>query len=287
MLKKKMSKMLAGLAAVVMAGSAVTATAPAADAAPRNVVLFGDSMWSNGTGTFPSQMAEFWQGPGKVTGNAPAEGRCKRGQVRVAASLQRQTGVKVEDYACNGAVAYAPSNGSNNLKRQVDQAIAQGNLNRSTRAVFMNIGILDNIKAPGHINIQTRNFVAGVRPQVERIKRAAPNAKVAFVGYPHIVDKYGTGCWIQTRTLQQVPLTIPPVRMAQDAAQHWQREAAKATGVGWIDMEGPTRANGTCAPANQRYVSGLVDNTSTPYNMTTHLTQVGNEGVARILSRHI
>src|SRR5699024_3378543 len=118
MLKKKMSKMLAGLAAVVMAGSAVTATGPVADAAPRNVVLFGDSMWSNGTGTFPSQMAEFWQGPGKVTGNAPAEGRCKRGQGRVAASLQRQTGVKVEDYACNGAVAYAPSNGSNNLKRR-------------------------------------------------------------------------------------------------------------------------------------------------------------------------
>src|SRR5699024_5200697 len=166
-------------------------------------------------------------------------------------------------------------------------AIAQGNLNRSTRAVFMNIGILDNIKAPGHINIQTRNFVAGVRPQIERIKRAAPNAKVAFVGYPRIVDKYGTGCWIQTRTLQQVPLTIPPVRMAQDAAQHWQRQAAKATGVGWSDMDGPTRANGTCAPAKARYVSGLVDNTSTPDTRTAHLPQGGNEGVALLLFRHI
>lgn len=284
---KKMSKMLAGLAAVVMAGSAVTATVPVAGAAPRNVVLFGDSIFANSTGSFPSQMAEFWQGPGKVTGNAPAEGRCKRGQARVAASLQRQTGVKVEDFACNGAVAYAPANGDNNLKRQIDQAIGQGKLNRSTRAVFLNIGFLDNVMAPGPIDIQTRNFVAGVRPQVERIKRAAPNAKVAFVGYPHIVDRNGTGCWIQAQNLQRVPMTVPPVRMAQDATQHWQRQTAKAARVGWIDMEAATRNNGTCTPAHQRYMSGVIDNTSTPYNMTTHLTRAGNEGVARILSRHI
>lgn len=287
MLKKKMSTILAALAAVLMVGGTVTATAPAAQAAPRNIVLFGDSIFSNGTGTFPSKVAELWQGPGKVTGNAPSDGRCKRGAARVGANLQRQTGLKVEDYACNGATAYAPANGDNNLKRQIDQAIRQGNLNRSTQAVFMNIGILDNIYAPGYIDSQTRRFVAGVSPQIQRIKRAAPNAKVAFVGYPHIVDKYGTGCWIHTRTLENVALTVPPVRMAQDAAQHWQRQAARANGIGWIDLEAATRGNGTCAQPNKRYMSGLIDSTSTPYNMTTHLTKVGNEGVARVLARHI
>lgn len=276
--------MIAALSALLM----ISGETPAASAAPNGpIVLFGDSMWSNGTGTFPSKMAELNQGSGKVGGNAPAQGRCKRGEARVGASLQRQTGVPVEDYACNGAVAYAPANGVNNVSAQIRRARAQGNLNPSTRAVFLNIGMLDNLWAPGLPATQTKNFVAAMRPEIDRIERSAPNAKIAFVGYPHMVDHIGQGCWLHVGALDRIAMPVPPLRMALDASHHWQRQAARATGIGWIDMEAATRSNGTCASPDKRYVSGLIDQTSRPYNMTTHLTEVGNEGVAGVLSRHI
>ena len=90
----------ATVASVVVAG-------PAAEAQEKNVVLLGDSLMANPTFAF----AEYMQGPGKATSNAPGEWRCPRGDSRIAASLQREIGGKVEDFACTGAVAYAPVEG--------------------------------------------------------------------------------------------------------------------------------------------------------------------------------
>ena len=95
------AKLIAALVAVFR----FVALAPAAQAAPTNIVLFGDSLIAN-----PAfNIAEVMQGPGKVTPNVATEGRCPRGAKRIASELQAQTGIKVEDFACTGAAAFAPA----------------------------------------------------------------------------------------------------------------------------------------------------------------------------------
>ena len=111
---------VAATAAVTALIGGLVAT-PAASAQERNVVLFGDSIMANPTYV----IADLMQGPGKATKNAPTPaGRCPQGQSRVGASLARISGAKVEDFACTGAVAYAPIEPNKRLSKEVDLALA-------------------------------------------------------------------------------------------------------------------------------------------------------------------
>ncbi|WP_312098287.1 GDSL-type esterase/lipase family protein [Corynebacterium dentalis] len=273
----------AKLVAALVAVFSFVALAPAAQAAPTNIVLFGDSLLAN-----PAfNVAEAMQGPGKVSRNAPTEGRCPRGEKRVAAELQAQTGIQVEDFACTGATVQRPIYGDARLENQVNQALAQRQLTPGTRNVMFQIGINDTFKAPNLYNVQLDEYVKEVRRQVARVRAAAPNAKVTMVGYPEIVDRAGNSCWVHWNGVEQPPLAIAPLNNAIVAAHNWQRAAANAVGANWLNLEAATRGHGSCAPRDQRWISGVIDNNSKPFNITTHLTHEGNRGVAAVIARNL
>lgn len=266
----------ATVASVVVAG-------PAAEAQEKNVVLLGDSLMANPTFAF----AEYMQGPGKATGNAPGEWRCPRGDSRIAASLQREIGGKVEDFACTGAVAYAPVEGEKRLSRQVDSAINQGQLNGATTNVLIQIGMNDTWKAPGFYHVQSENFVNEMKTQVGRVRAAAPNAKVTFLSYPSLVGKQGETCPVHINNAPPLIIPVGAVRAAVDSAHDWQRQSAAATGSNWVNLEQETLGHDMCAAKDQRWVAGILDNSSEPYNITTHLTHRGNDEVAKVIARHL
>lgn len=277
------TKIASVLAAVATAVSSFAVAAPTATAAPQNIVIFGDSIMAN----THHPIADHMQGPGVAPGNAPADGRCARGASRVGASLQAQTGIRVDDYPCNGAVAHSPVGGGNNTNNQINNALAQGTLTPATRTVFIQAGFNDAWKAPGVYEWQKQAYVDAMRGQVGRIRAAAPNAKIAFIGYPSIVGPNGETCLVH---IPQAPNPMVPLgftRMPFDAANSWEIAAAQELGVGYIDLQGPTAGHDMCAPADQRWFAGFWDNLSDPYNLTAHLTVPGNDAVARILAPHV
>jgi hypothetical protein len=277
------SRRLLTLVAVAAATAGGLVTAPQADAQEKNIVLLGDSLMANPT----FSVAEHMQGPGKATANAPGDGRCPRGESRIAASLQRETGGKVEDFACTGAVAYAPVESEKRISKQVDTALAQGQLNGGTTNVLIQIGMNDTWKAPGFYNVQSENFVNEMKAQVGRVKAAAPNAKVTFLSYPSIVGTQGEVCPVHVNNAPPAVIPVGAVRAAMDSAHDWQRQSAAATGSNWVNIETETLGHDMCAPKEQRWVAGIIDNSSDPYNITTHLTHRGNDEVAKVIARHL
>ncbi|GAA1471369.1 GDSL-type esterase/lipase family protein [Corynebacterium felinum] len=257
--------------------------APEAHAQQKQVVMFGDSLLANPYFLW----ADRFQGPGKVTPNAPGQWRCPRGENRVASALARHTGAKVEDFACTGAVAYAPIEQNKRLSKQVTTALEQNQLTPSTTNVLIQIGFNDTWKAPGFYNVQTKNFVDEMRTQVARIRQAAPNARIAFLGYPAMVGPNGEVCAIHWNNSPALPIQFGFVRSAFNSVHDWQRQAANATGAEWIDLEKESSGHDMCAPQDQRWVAGIFDNSSAPYNITTHLTHHGNDQIAGIIARKI
>ncbi|KAB1501345.1 hypothetical protein F7230_09800 [Corynebacterium sp. 320] len=277
------SKIAALAIAAVSALTGAVVAAPGASAASNNIVLFGDSIMANSH----HPIADHMQGPGRAPGNAPADGRCARGASRVGLSLQRVTGIRVDDYPCNGAVAHTPVGGANNTNNQISHAIAEGTLTPSTRTVFIQAGFNDAWKAPGVFEWQQQAYVDAMRGQIGRIRAAAPHAKIAFIGYPSIVGPNGETCLIH---IPELPNPVAPLgftRMPFDAANAWEQKAARELGVGFIDLQGPTMGHDMCAPTERRWFAGFWDNLSDPYNLTAHLTVPGNDAVARILAPHV
>lgn len=281
MFKPRRFAVAAATAVAALIGS--LGAAPIASAQTKNVVLFGDSIFANPTYV----VADMIQGPGKATKNAPGKGRCPHGESRVGASLESVSGAHVEDFACTGAVAYAPIEKDKRLSKQVDLALQQKQLTAGTTNVFLQIGMNDSWKAPGIYSVQTENFVNEMKAQVGRIRAAAPNAKIAFVGYPSILGANNTACPLQVNNLPGPPVSTMTVRNSLNAAHDWQRQSAAATGAGWIDLEKDTAGHDMCAAKQQRWIAGIIDNSSNPYNITTHLTHEGNDGVAAILAKHL
>lgn len=89
-----MKKIARILTATVAIAGAVMGVAPAAQAAPGNTVLLGDSYFAN---TSFKQLFEA------RTKGGP---KCIQGNFRVATELQRLTGARVDDYSCNGKELY-------------------------------------------------------------------------------------------------------------------------------------------------------------------------------------
>ncbi|MCS4535286.1 GDSL-type esterase/lipase family protein [Corynebacterium sp. HS2168-gen11] len=271
------------LAAVTTALLGCTLWAAPAQATGRQIVLFGDSLMANPYFGW----ADYIQGPGKVSPNAPGQGRCPRSESRIATSLARITGDQVEDFACTGAVAYAPIERNKRLSNQINTAIDQRHLHAGTNIVLIQIGFNDTWKAPGFFNVQTEGFVREMQTQVARIRQAAPNARIAFLSYPSLIGPSGQSCPIHVRGLPPIVIHSRLIRSAFDSVSHWQRQSATATGTEWIDIATDSVGHDMCAPTEQRWVAGIIDNASDPYNITTHLTHRGNDEIAAIIARKI
>lgn len=280
---KQRAAFKAKLIAVATALVTAVTLAPAAQAAPQNIVLFGDSMVANPF----SGITDIIQGPGKVSPNAPAEGRCPRATERVAPYLAQETGMPVDDFPCNGAVAYAPESPEKLLGTQVDQAIGQRKLTANTAKVIFQIGLNDTYKGLDLFENQQRRYVDSVGAQIDRIRTIAPRVSITLMGYPQMAGPNGEFCPVHFNGFQSGPLPIVPIRNMQNAVHAWMQETARVKGVAFQSIEAETAGHDSCAPANQRWISGILDNESTPYNMTNHLTHEGSRQVAYIMARKI
>ena len=104
--------------------------------------------------------------------------------VFVAAAAQ--LGLAASDYSCTGTVTVSPGP---QLYTQVDRALSDGALNPGTARVIITTGFNDTYNNEGRPDADVRrDFVNYMIPQVSRIRAAAPNARIQFVGYPKITS---------------------------------------------------------------------------------------------------
>ena len=171
------------------------------------------------------------------------------------------------------------------ISTQIDTALRKGALTPATQRVILTSGFNDTYNNRNLTRAQLRaRFVRTTAPQIERIKRAAPNARIQLVGYPTI----GSGnyyCLIHVTSTPSDSTYLPEVRSWEDSAQWMQVDLARATGTEFVDLKGATRNNGMCANANQRYFAGLIDFTAGNGNLPIHINARGHEALSRILAR--
>ena len=156
--------------------------APAAHADERNIVIFGDSIVSDPTAGMISRSRRMpdERGPANINTWCP-QSETNWGR-RAAAKL----GLVPRDYSCTGVTTI--SRGPQ-FSVEVDRAVRDAALNPGTERIIITTGFNDTYNNEGRPDADVRrDFVNYMVPQVQRMREAAPNARIQFVGYPTIMS---------------------------------------------------------------------------------------------------
>lgn len=254
-----------------------------ADAQERNLVIFGDSIIANPdlgqylSGGLLTNLSTGQSSHGS-SGN-PATG-CPQGDNwgRAAAG---HLGLPAWDYSCSGTVSMSQGP---QFSTQVDTAIATGGLTSATERVIISTGFNDTYNnthlSEGEL---TQAFVTAMSPQVEKIKQAAPNARIQIVGYPSVtagdyICLFHVGPNIHDRTY------APEINNWQWRAQDIQQALARATNVEFLDLKPATAENHMCASDDKRMWAGLIDFYAGPGNLPIHVNDRGHAHVAHVIA---
>lgn len=276
-------KKLSGVFTAVIAAVSII-SAPAASAAEGNLVNFGDSIAADSP-TFAyigNRIARTFQYGSSIPGK-----NCIQSPTNYGHQTAQRLGLTIADYSCPGATSVA--NGPKFFD-QVDQALADGTLNAGTRRVLITQGFNDayNLKGwdQGHIR---GAYVDAMRPQIDRIRAAAPNARIQIVGYLPITDN-GRACLFHVLPSGPVfaewrKLPFGSVSYWEDTAQWMNVDLANATGTEFVDLKVRAGNHGMCAPDHERWFAGIVDFTAGGGNMPLHVNSAGHAGIADILAR--
>ncbi|MEX3504093.1 GDSL-type esterase/lipase family protein [Corynebacterium sp. LK2510] len=269
----------AALGAAVLAtlGGISATVAPQAQAQERNMVIFGDSVVSD-----PN--APQWLG-GKLgldsRGSSNINTWCPQSPTNWGRLAAGQLGLPAWDYSCSGTttISQGPQ-----LFSQVDRALRDGGLNRNTARVIISTGFNDTYNNEGRPDADIRrDFVNYMIPQVAKIRAAAPNARIQFVGYPKVTagDRV---CLFHVFPNASDYTPFPQVQKWENQAQWMQVDAARATGTEFLDLKPSTWNNNMCAPDSQRMWAGLVDFYGGPGNLPIHVNQRGHQHVANVIA---
>ncbi|CAB1031063.1 SGNH/GDSL hydrolase family protein [Corynebacterium diphtheriae] len=276
-------KKLSGVFAAVTAAVSII-SAPAASAAEGNLVNFGDSIAADSP-TFAyigNRIERTFQYGSSIPGK-----NCIQSPTNYGHQTAQRLGLAIADYSCPGATSVA--NGPKFFD-QVDQALADGTLNAGTRRVLITQGFNDayNLKGwdQGHIR---GAYVDAMRPQIDRIRAAAPNARIQIVGYLPITDN-GRACLFHVLPSGPVfaewrKLPFGSVSYWEDTAQWMNVDLANATGTEFVDLKVRAANHGMCAPDHERWFAGIIDFTAGGGNMPLHVNSAGHAGIANILAR--
>lgn len=266
----------AALAAAFTAGVVALSSlvaAPVASAQERNLVAFGDSVLADpGADIYLSS---------RIMSSTADGRRCPKSN-NFAARAGAKLGLPVRDFSCSGAVSSFSAGPQ--VSAQVDEAIATGALTPATARVIFSTGFNDTYQ---HRNWRAEDvraaFVAANAPLIERIKQAAPNARIQVVGYPTIGsgDRY---CLFHFGPTPADSTALPFVQDWENRAQWMSVDLANATGVEFLDMKPSTQYNGMCAGANDRMWAGLIDFTGGPGNLPIHVNARGHEHTANVIA---
>jgi hypothetical protein len=281
-------RLLVAVAALIMLVGLIAA-APTSEAQQRNLVIFGDSIIADtptpeylvnrlGMASSGSSLSSL----GSSASSGSSFQQCPTSDNNYGVRAANKLGLVPRDYSCAGTTSIAPGP---QFSTQVDRAIADGALNPATARVVISTGFNDTYNNNGQNEHQVRaRFVDALRPQIQRIRNAAPNARVQVVGYATITDNdhaclLHLGANIRDRTY------LPQVGYWERLAQDMQRDLAHATGTEFVDMKPSTRDNGMCAPDHLRSWAGIIDFHAGPGNMPIHMTDRGHEHVANTIAR--
>lgn len=193
----------------------------------------------------------------------------------------RQLGLQPRDFSCPGAVTI--SRGPN-IAAQIDRAVRERGLDGNTKRVVLQVGFNDTYNHRGEDpNKIRRDYVNYMRPQVDKIRRVAPNARIQIAGYPTITGGDRV-CLFHIGPNMYDATPMPEVAYWEDLAQWMNLDLARATGTQFVDFKPGTRNNGMCARDGQREFAGLIDFYAGPGNAPIHVTQNGHARLGRILA---
>lgn len=288
-------------AAATATGTAVAAlSAPQAMAADAQTVMFGDSVFANPTygqiGTTSSlspsastTLSSATHGIEDAPG-APSPQGCPQGQSNVGRELGRVSGQHVANYACSAAKAAGHSH-RKDFDEQINGAIANSDLNGATKNVLIQFGANDFQEIVRPSLSSSNPYYDGMKHSIQRIRHAAPNARITVVGYPAISARNGAVCPLRTSApgsseagfnLDYAGL----VRTGEDQVNSAMYKAARANGVQYYNLRADSIDHGMCAPDSSRWISGKWEY-SVPHNLFNHLTHLGNRNVAQLLNSKV
>ncbi|WP_291313327.1 GDSL-type esterase/lipase family protein [Corynebacterium sp. UBA2622] len=272
----RLRRKAAAVSAVALAAASFFA-APSADAQDRNMVIFGDSVIAdpNAPQWAAGKLGLDPRGPSNVNV------WCPQSPTNWGRQAAAKLGLQPWDYSCTGTttISQGPQ-----LFSQVDRALRDGGLNPGTARVIISTGFNDTYNNDSRPDADVRrDFVNYMRPQIDRIRAAAPNARIQFVGYPKITagDRV---CLFHVAPNASDWTPFPQVQKWENQAQWMQVDAANATGAEFLDLKPSTEGNNMCAPDSQRMWAGLVDFYGGAGNLPIHVNQRGHEHVGNVIA---
>ncbi|MHA6601855.1 GDSL-type esterase/lipase family protein [Corynebacterium coyleae] len=265
-------------AAFVAAAALVAPLTPAAHAQERNMVIFGDSVISD------PNMGQWAAGKLGLDprGRSDNGSWCPTSATNWGKRSAAKLGLPARDYSCTGVVTISKGPG---FFQQVDRAIADRGLSPATARVIISVGFNDTYNNNSRPDADIRrDFTRYMVPQINRIRAAAPNARIQIVGYPKVTagDRV---CLFHIAPNASDWTRFQEVQRWENLAQWMQVDAARAARVEFLDLKPSTMNNNMCAPDNQRMWAGLVDFYGGPGNLPIHVNQRGHEHVANIIAR--
>lgn len=262
----------------------VAAPAPINPDANDSYVSFGDSLAANPT-VLDIMVTRAQRQGLDIQWPTIREGFCAQGPNNFPSQVAQQTGLRLEDYSCGGATAYMEENPKSaiphdTINDQVTKALDAGALDGRTKLVTVSIGVNDLWQPGNYENVgqERRNalYHENVTRALNRIKQAAPQAKVVMLGLPDQTDGANHTC--ATNLLGVVShWYFPIVSYYQDELRNAQRAAAQATGSQYLDMVSEINLandNNGCSPNPNRLSAAIFDDM--PHNFTFHLTDAGH-----------
>lgn len=265
------------LAAVAALGASV-ATVPAATAAPGNTVLLGDSLMAN-----PS-VAQYMTQKGLPLDKSPMSRAGCASDFRFADAYRSVKGGDVDNYACSGASFHT---GGKHMSELADMAARQGRLNAGTREVVLLAGANDTYPYVLNDKLPVPKIQDNLRISMERtinqVKRQAPNAHIKLVGYTNITTPRGDVCYLNLIPGPGTPSPTVRIRPIEDTLQRAGIDAARNTGVTFVDTKGISNGKDTCSP--NRWITGIIDVAPQHRNLAFHLTHQGINEVGKHAAR--
>jgi lysophospholipase L1-like esterase len=250
----------------VLAATATATAAPAAQAspAPLKYVAMGDS-YSAASGTLPPDPS--------------ASPLCIRATDNYPHLLATATGASLTDVTCGAAET------SDYFDSQYPGVAPQLNsLSKTTNLVTMTIGgndssvFIDSIVDCGTLGVASlgqgspckdkygnsfdttinKTTYPALVKTLRAVRAAAPNARVAILGYPTILPPSG-GCF------PQMPVAsgdVPYLDNLQATLNSAVQRAAAATDVTYVNMTGVSKGHDACQPIGTRWVEPVVGGTN-------------------------
>lgn len=233
---------------------------PYSDVQANNLVTFGDSFTANSHWIVN---ANPWMSP-----SYPRHHGCHVAPDAWPALAGAASGKPVQNWACNAHT-------TGQMLGRIDLAIGAGDIN-DTSTVVLAAGMNDKRRG-----VSDEQVVANLVTAVDKVREAAPDARVIILGRLPSTDPTGVFCRINV--IPDLPRggIDRATADAEAATQANQKKAAEEAGVQFIDIREMTLAgHSSCAPDADRFVSGTRDITTPGFNMTEHPSRAGSAFLA-------